>query len=261
MSSLRKYGPPPHAVAVIHGGPGAPGAVSLLAEALGKDRGVIEPFQTADSVSGQIAELAETLERHAVTPSVLIGSSWGAWLALLTAARHPALVRKLILVGCPALEDWFARDVTALRLRRLGDMERQEARALIQTMIRPDAPVADKDLALARIGVLYAKADSVDPVTLDMGVRGASFRIHSAVWREATRLRARGELTSVGRHIRCPVVAFHGDRDPHPAEGVEGPLRGVLRDFRFVLLRDCGHFPWIERGACDGFLRALEAEL
>ena len=261
MSNLRKYGAPPYSVAVLHGGPGAPGAVRLLAEDLGRNRGVIEPFQGADSVGGQIQELAETLERHADGPSVLVGSSWGAWLAFLTAARHPALVGKLVLVGCPAFEDWFGRDVTAHRLRRLDDKEREEAQALIRTMTDAAADAAQKDAALARIGVLYAKADSVDPVTLDIGVRGASFRIHSAVWREATRLRARGELASVGRHIRCPVVAFHGDRDPHPAEGVEGPLRGVLRDFRFVLLRDCGHFPWIERGARDGFLKALEAEL
>jgi len=58
-----------------------------------------------------------------------------------------------------------------------------------------------------------------------------------------------------------PVIAIHGDFDPHPAEGVEKPLAAVLNDFRFILLKDCGHTPWIERQARDVFYEALEREL
>jgi pimeloyl-ACP methyl ester carboxylesterase len=57
------------------------------------------------------------------------------------------------------------------------------------------------------------------------------------------------------------VVAIHGDYDPHPAEGVEKPLDSVLRRFRFVLLKNCGHRPWAERQARDAFYRVLEEEL
>lgn len=255
MTGVRFHGAPPHRVAVLHGGPGAPGSASLLAAGLGGKRGVMEPFQAADSVAGQIAELREVLE-PAGEPVTIVGSSWGAWLGFLTAARHPGLVRRLILVGAPPFEDGYARDIVARRLRRLPAPEREEAAGLARDLGDPGA--TDKDAKLARIGVLYTRADSFDPVTVDTGLFGVSFRVHSLVWKEATRLRARGELSAIGRHIACPVVAIHGDRDPHPAEGVEGPLRRVVPDFRFTLLKDCGHFPWIERRARDAFFRRLD---
>jgi pimeloyl-ACP methyl ester carboxylesterase len=51
----------------------------------------------------------------------------------------------------------------------------------------------------------------------------------------------------MGKNIECPVVAIHGDYDPHPADGVRIPLSNVLKDFRFILLGKCGHVPWFER--------------
>jgi len=65
----------------------------------------------------------------------------------------------------------------------------------------------------------------------------------------------------LGKRIECPVVAIHGNYDPHPAEGVERPLSAVLNNFRFVLLEKCGHSPWIERQAKEKFYEILEEEL
>jgi pimeloyl-ACP methyl ester carboxylesterase len=56
-------------------------------------------------------------------------------------------------------------------------------------------------------------------------------------------------------------VAIHGDYDPHPAEGVREPLSKVLKDFRFILLEHCGHLPWIEREAREGFFELVRGEL
>jgi pimeloyl-ACP methyl ester carboxylesterase len=74
-------------------------------------------------------------------------------------------------------------------------------------------------------------------------------------------MRSSGELLELGRQISCPVVALHGDYDPHPADGVRGPLASVLSEFRFVLLERCGHMPWIERQARERFFEVLEEEL
>jgi pimeloyl-ACP methyl ester carboxylesterase len=57
------------------------------------------------------------------------------------------------------------------------------------------------------------------------------------------------------------VVAIHGDYDPHPAEGVRKPLTEVLEDFRFILLKKCGHTPWREQEARDDFFRILKREI
>ena len=94
--NLRKYGKAPYKAAVLHGGPGAPGYMAPVARELGKTRGVIEPLQTKGSLEGQIDELEGQLKTHADLPVTLVGSSWGAILALFLAARKKEMVRKLI---------------------------------------------------------------------------------------------------------------------------------------------------------------------
>ncbi len=80
MDNLRFYGSPPFRVAVLHGGPGAPGEMAPVAQELAHERGVLEPLQTAETVDGQVEELRAVLETHANLPVTLIGWSWGAWL-------------------------------------------------------------------------------------------------------------------------------------------------------------------------------------
>jgi pimeloyl-ACP methyl ester carboxylesterase len=74
-------------------------------------------------------------------------------------------------------------------------------------------------------------------------------------------MRATGELLRVTAAITCPVVAIHGDRDPHPAEGVQEPLAANLKDFRMIMLEQCGHTPWRERQVMERFYEILEEEL
>jgi pimeloyl-ACP methyl ester carboxylesterase len=70
-------------------------------------------------------------------------------------------------------------------------------------------------------------------------------------------LRQTGELLQLGKKILCPVVAMHGDWDPHPAKGVSEPLQSILKSFQFILLENCGHKPWIEKRAKDKFYSVL----
>ena len=65
----------------------------------------------------------------------------------------------------------------------------------------------------------------------------------------------------MGREIRCPVLAIHGDYDSHQSEGVREPLSRVLKDFRFILLPHCGHYPWYERNARDRFYDIIKREI
>lgn len=253
------YGVPPYSVAVIHGGPGAPGSVAPVARELSNEWGVLEPLQTADSLQAQLDELRGVLEEDASLPVALIGHSWGAMLSFILAAHYPTLVRKLILVDSGVYEARYAAHITQTSLSRLSEEERQEVAALTETL--DDPAMTDKDASLARFGALFTKADTYDPITLDTETLGVQYQIHQRVWADAERLRATGELVALGKRIECPVVAIHGDYDSHPIEGIRDTLAPVVRDFRFILLEHCGHYPWIERHARDAFYQILRQEL
>lgn len=64
----------------------------------------------------------------------------------------------------------------------------------------------------------------------------------------------------MARHVKCPVVAVHGDYDPHSSASI-GPLAGVFMEFRFVLLKKCAHRPWLEHHARDEFFKVIRAEV
>jgi len=72
------YGSPPFSVALIHGGPGAPGEMAPVARELSSDIGVLEPLQSEKTIDGQVEELREVLETDAKLPVILVGYSWGA---------------------------------------------------------------------------------------------------------------------------------------------------------------------------------------
>lgn len=262
MKDLRTYGEPPFSVAVIHGGPGARGEMATVARELASAWGILEPLQTETSVGGQIEELKGVLEDNGDLPVSLIGFSWGAWLSFLLAAHYPMFVEKLILVGCGPFEQKYAAEIRETRLKRLSDEEKAEVRSLLEFLNHSGDQ--GRQRALRRFGTLCSKADACDPLIVDSNETEDTeiqIDIYQGVWTEAAELRRSGKLLAFAKNISCPVTAIHGDYDPHPAEGVRKPLSAVLDNFRFILLRNCGHMPWIERRARDEFYRILKGEL
>lgn len=259
MNNLRVYGQSPFSIAVVHGGPGAAGEMAPVARELASTGGILEPLQTATSLAGQVEELKTVLETRGDLPVILIGYSWGAWLSFITAARYPALVKKLILVSSGPFEEIYVTQLQENRHNRLNVAERAEFEALVQALADP--ATANKDAQLARLGELVAKTDQYDPLPADSSdLIGLQGDLYQSVWQEAAAMRQNGELLALSQHLSCPVAALHGDYDPHPAVGVQQPL-STLKDFRFILLEKCGHKPWLERQARDKFYEMLKEEL
>jgi pimeloyl-ACP methyl ester carboxylesterase len=259
MLNLRKYGSQPFRVAVIHGGPGAPGEMAPVARELSSTMGVLEPLQTKTTLEGQVEELKAVLERNAAFPVTLVGFSWGALLSFIFTAHNPSFVKKLILVSSASYEEKYALNITETRLSRLSETEREQALSLMQTLNDPS--VADKNTLMARLGNLLSKPDSYDPLPHDDEILECQYDIFQGVWERAEQLRSNGKFLELGKKIKCPVVAIHGDYDAHPAAGVKEPLSRVLKDFRFILLEKCGHRPWLERSARERFYNILKQEV
>jgi len=259
MQNYRTYGDPPCPVVVVHGGPGAAGEMAPVARELSRSCGVLEPLQTEVTLNGQISELVDILQKYGSVPVTLVGHSWGAMLGFVVAAGNPGLVKKLILIGSGPLDEQYASSIMNTRMSRLAPEDREELEHLMRLLDNPGTP--GKDGKFARFGEIIGRADSFDPVPDAAESIVCRHEPFERVWDEMHAMRKSGKLLSLGTQVVCPVVAIHGDYDPHPVDGVREPLGRVIKNFRCIVLEKCGHTPWTERHARDEFFSRLIAEL
>jgi pimeloyl-ACP methyl ester carboxylesterase len=122
-----------------------------------------------------------------------------------------------------------------------------------------DSAFQDKDTVFTQLGRLASKVDSYEPMSEES--TEARYDIFKHVWSETELLRSRGGFVEAVKNIRCPVLAIHGDHDPHPVDGIRSLLASTLKDFRLILLEKCGHYPWIERYANGELYAVLKKEI
>ncbi|MFC1733637.1 alpha/beta fold hydrolase [candidate division KSB1 bacterium] len=259
MGSFRKYGKPPFNIVVIHGGPGLPGDVAPIANELASNFGIVEPFQTKDTIDGQVDELYRVLKNHCDYPVKLIGHSWGAWLASIFTNYYHGFVEKLVLIGAGAFEERYNKDLFKTRIDRLTPKQKNDFFQLIEQLEFYEKTMTAEHFK--RLGELLLASDSFNCIESTIDIIEYQPHIFTSVWNEAKAMRKKGLLLKLGSKIQCPVVALHGDYDPHPYKGVSEPLSKVIQDFRFYLLKQCGHYPWKERFAKDEFYKLLKMSL
>ncbi len=259
MTNLRKYASPPFKFAVLHGGPGAPGYMAPVAKELSKITGILEPLQTKDSIEGQVEELYDILNEHAHLPVTLTGHSWGGFLSIIFASRFPQLVSKLILISSGPFEEKYVSTLKLTRSSRLSEREKEEVNKIEIELNEPNNP--EKTELLIKLGNLTSRADSYDPIPANTEVIEYQTDIHNKVWNEAIIMRNEGKFIEMIMNLNCPVAAIHGDYDPHPYKGVREPFSKYVKDFEFILLEKCGHYPWLEKLAKDRFYEVLNKTL
>jgi pimeloyl-ACP methyl ester carboxylesterase len=258
MVNPRIYGNAPYSVVLVHGGPGAAGEMKPVAEELSKRVGIVEPLQTKNSINAQVEELKSLIEGNAGTPVTLIGWSWGAWLSTIFVARHPQLVKKLILISSAPFEEKYVKSIMENRMSRLSETDKKLFDEIIDEL---NTEGEDNDL-LGKLGSLMNKAEYFDELPHKQDEVILDSDIYKSIWEEASALRAAGKLIEYFvKKIDCPVVAIHGDYDPHPYLGVKEPLESTLKDFKFILLKNCGHHPWYEKKAREKFFELLFNEI
>jgi len=253
MSTIRKYGNPPYRVVLIHGGPGAAGEMASVARILSKYTGIVEPFNVARTIEGQLSEITECVSQYCPDPPVIVGFSWGALLALILAAKKICPVKKLVLIGCPPLEQKYADSIALTRLTRMDNMLRDEFESLLGRLQNYNN--AEGKEILNRVGQILQKVDQYEPMEEEENVE-ADFEVFDSVWKEASVLRHKGLLQQMVKEISCPVAVIHGDYDPHPAAGIDIPL-SQLDNYEFTIIGNCGHKPWIEKKAQSLFYEVL----
>jgi len=225
-------------VMLIHGFGGAASNWSLVAPELASRFRVLVPELPGHGGSSALPGPVETLDPYADrvaslldVPTVVVGHSLGAVVALQVAGRHREAVRGLVLAGCAGIGSGTRRSQRALTLvsviqpgKRLSWRRRAFARRRLL-----------KRLAFGFVGV--ADPDALDHVAAEGFLAGSG--LHTDV-RAAGDALVRTDPRIDLERVRCPALVLHGARDAQVPlrDGFEYArrLRAPLR-----VIADCGH--------------------
>ncbi len=256
LIEVRRYGGGGPLVALLHGGPGAPGSMVSLAWELAGGFTVLEPLQRRSggaplTVARHVEDLAAVLPEGAA----LVGWSWGAMLALSFAAAHPGRAHSLALVGCGTYDAADREVYERALVMRLGEAGLRRVEELRRRMA--GAAGAQGDRLLAALGRLMEEAQAYDALPETGDPVRVDRQGHEETWGDVLRLQAEGVEPAAFAAITCPVLMLHGDDDPHPGPATFALLRRYVPQLRYRGFPRCGHRPWAERQARESFLAAL----
>jgi pimeloyl-ACP methyl ester carboxylesterase len=222
---------------------------------------VVEPFQRGSEDGGVLTVSQHVTDLHEIVhwlapsaPIFLVGSSWGAMLALAYAADHPGRLAGIVLVGCgtfdPASRQLY-RDRLEVRVTA-------EIRAQI---VRLEAEVADPDARLLAKADLLLPAYSHELFTSNTETMRADARANHDTWQDMLRLQEPGVYPAAFGRIAAPILMLHGSADPHPGPAIRDRLLPHLPQLVYHEWAACGHYPWLERSVQEEFFELLAAWL
>ena len=256
LIEVRHHGGGGPLVALLHGGPGAPGSMVSLAWELAGGFTVLEPLQRRSGGAPlTVARHAEDLAAVLPEGAALVGWSWGAMLALSFAAAHPRTARSLALVGCGTYDAESRALYQKALAARLGEAGLRRVEELQRRMAGTAGFQGDR--LLAALGRLMEEAQAYDALPETGDPVRVDRQGHEETWGDVLRLQAEGVEPAAFAAITCPVLMLHGDDDPHPGPATFALLRRYVPQLRYRGFPRCGHRPWAERHAREPFLAAL----
>ncbi len=196
------------------------------------------------SLAKQIDDI-EQIRQHLDLGKVhLLGHSWGGFLAMNYAVRYPQQLRSLMLINSIGASSQ-TNAVADQALSQLMTPEDSIARSEIMQSADFKAGKSETVDALMRIGFKHQFADVSFMTDLDLGLT----RDHLDRARLFQGLA--GDLASYDLHptlggMNVSTLILYGKQDLL-SETVGPSLRRAISEHKWVVMEDCGHFPFIER--------------
>ena len=256
---VRTYGTSGPAVVVLHGGPGAPGHMAPVARGLADKFRIIEPFQRESgveplTVSRHVTDLHELIHSEGLHRPALVGSSWGAMLALAYAASNPDSTGPLVLIGCGTFDPNARAEMKAILASRMDDALRKRIEQL-------QDEISDLDQRLKTKAELILPLYAYNETNEDNVLNEVDARANQETWSDMVRLQEQGVYPQAFHAIKVPVLMLHGAFDPHPGPMIRASLQPYLPHLEYHEWQKCGHYPWRETEVREEFFSVLRAWL
>lgn len=247
-------GPP---VVLCHGGPGLWDYLGGLAGRLSDDFRVLRWDQRGCGRSGPAAPygieraVQDVQDLHAALGIdgkwVVVGHSWGAYLALLTAVAHPETTAALVYVsGNGTPECWSERGRAIANARAAARLTLQQRERLADLEERTRS--WDEEVEFRRLTWMADFVEHSPPPGELEEMATTALTINFSVNRALSRavLYPSDELLERCDRCEVPALLVHGSHDPRPDVGAV-ELAGHLPHSRFALIDGAGHHPWVEQ--------------
>ena len=247
---------------LVNGGPGFDHTYLHIAAAwdtLAKNRRIIFYDQRGDgrsstvakgqscNLADQIADL-EALRAHLGFDKVdMLGHSWGGYLSMAYAARHPEHISHLMIVdsAAPKFSDTlflFAQIFPEITERRNGYTFADE----LGDKAASDASIHDY------LTMLFYSAEKRDAFVAQMSASAYSKQVFQSVISDLPRFDLNPEIVK----FKFPVLVITGRYDINVAPLVAYNIHKAIPGSHFVVFEKSGHLPFYEEP--DQFVRVTE---
>lgn len=245
------------AVVLCHGGPGLWDHLGGLSEHLRGAHRVHRWDQRGCGRSGPAPDhgiqraVQDVQELHSAfgvgEKWVVVGHSWGAYLALLTAVAHPETTAALVYIsgtGTPAC--WRDRGRAVAKARSAARMTEGAQRRL--TALEARSRTWEEEVEFRRLKWMTDFVEQTPPPRELDEMASTPLPINHAVNRalSGAELVPSAQLLDACERCDVPALLIHGSHDPRPDVGAV-ELSEHLPDSRLVRIDGAGHLPWVER--------------
>ena len=197
---------------------------------------VLKPLQSC-TLADQISDL-EALRDHLGYEKIdLLGHSWGGYLAMAYAARHPGRIAHLLIVDSAAPR-W--QDTLFLFDKMYPQTtERQEGLAFAMALGDADAIAAYLREYMSMLCLSPEKRDALVAASASFVYRQS---VNEAIHADLARFDLNPEL----RKLRVPTLVITGRYDFNVAPATAYAIHKAIPASRFVVFERSGHLPFYE---------------
>jgi proline iminopeptidase len=260
-------------IVVVHGGPGLdagyflPGLdllskkyrlISYDQRGTGRSKGPLDTLMlTVDQYIEDIEGLRQAFQ---IEKMHLMGHSFGGLLALLYASKYPDHLYSLILVGSGAKDTISFPEQNRTVEKRTSKEDTDSINKMVAAGYFNTKEGRSKLFPILWKPYVYNKKYIA---SIKTSICDSFLLVNSRVGKSLERSNLWSNLNERLIKLKLPALIIHGDYDPVPLSAAE-TNRNILKRSQLVVLKNCGHFPFIEQqeiftNTVDGFLRLISS--